>query len=96
MLLDSSTGLDLNQAGTNLRGIDILWDVPGVVSIARLRYEDGTRMEISSCPLHLDVDDLYTLRRMIPRRALALKGWISDTLGCGHGDEYTTAYWVFE
>jgi hypothetical protein len=96
MLLENSTGLDLNNAGKDLQGVDILWDIPHVLTIARVRYANGTRIEFAHCPTHLEGDDIQVGRSMIPVRSMPLKGWPSDTLGCGHDDEYTTAYWIFE
>jgi hypothetical protein len=96
MLIDSSTGLDLNNAGVDLQGVDVLWDVPQVVSVCRVRYMNGTRVEVAFCGANADGEDLQTLRGLIPVRSMPLRGWTSETLGCGHGDEYTTAYWVFE
>ncbi|MFC9231070.1 hypothetical protein ACFTZI_19270 [Streptomyces decoyicus] len=96
MLVDSSTGIDLNNAGADLQGVDVLMDVPQVISVVRVRYANGTRLEISYCGKNTEGEDVQTAREMMPTRAIALKGWYSDTLGCDHGDEYTTAYWVFE
>jgi hypothetical protein len=96
MLLGNSTGIDLNNAGIDLQGVDILWDIPHVLTIARVRYANGTRIEFAHCPVNAECEDVEVGRGMIPHRAMALKGWYSDTLGCGHDDEYTTAYWVFE
>lgn len=96
MTLIDSVGIDLNNAGVDLQGIDLLWDIPGVLSMARLRYRNGTRLEVAYCGANADTDDIRTLRNMIPYRAVPLRGWDSETLGCGHGDEYTTAYWIFE
>lgn len=96
MMVDSSTGIDLNNAGVDLRGIDILWDLPQVISVARLRYANGTRMEFAVCKANADNEDLELARTMTPTRAVPLQGYASNTLGCGHGDEFTTACWVFE
>jgi hypothetical protein len=96
MLVDSSTGLDLNEAGVNLQGVDILMDLPQVLSVARVRYENGTRIEISCCGSSLDAYDIEAVRSHIPIRSMPLRGWPSETLGCRHDDEYTTAYWIFE
>jgi hypothetical protein len=96
MVVDSSTGLDLNSAGVDLQGIDVLWDIPQVISVARLRYANGTRMEFAVCKTNVDSEDLEVARTMSPTRAVPLQGFPSNTLGCGHGDEYTTACWLFE
>jgi hypothetical protein len=96
MLLDSSTGLDLNDCGVNLQGVDILMDVPQVLSVARVRFENGTRIQIAACGSSLDGHDIEAARSFIPISSMPLRGWISETLGCGHDDEYTTAYWIFE
>jgi hypothetical protein len=96
MMIDSSTGIDLNDAGRDLQGVDMLWDIPGVLMVARVRYANGTRLEIAQCSPSMDCEDFQTVRRMIPTRSVPLRGWTSETLGCGHGDEYTTAYWIFE
>jgi hypothetical protein len=96
MLLENSTGLDLNNAGRDLQGVDILWDIPHVLTIARVRYANGTRIEFAYCNTNAEPADVEIGRGMVPRRSMPLRGWYSDTLGCGHGDEYTTAYWVFE
>lgn len=95
MLVDSSQGLDLNDAGADLRGVDILWDVPQVISVVRLRYANGTRMEFAYCRENADEDDFQTARFMTPSGAIPLRGYASETLGCGHDDEFTAAYWVF-
>lgn len=96
MLVDSSTGLDLNSAGTDLQGVDILWDMPQVISVIRLRFTNGTRIETSYCRLNAEEEDFETARTMLPVRSFPIRGNPSDTLGCGHDDEYTTACWVFE
>lgn len=97
MSVDSSTHeIDLNNAGLGLQGVDILLDVPLVISIARVRYENGTRLEFSYCNTNSEHEDIELARSMVPTRAVTLRGWPSNTLACGHGDEYTTAYWVFE
>ncbi len=95
MLVDSSQGLDLNNAGDDLQGIDILWDIPQVISVARLRYANGTRIEFSFCHENSDEEDYEVCRSMWPTGAIPLRGYESDTLGCGHGDEYTNVCWVF-
>jgi hypothetical protein len=96
MLLGNSTGLDLNHAGVDLQGVDILWDLPQILTIARVRYKNGTRIEFAHCRTNAEPEDVELGRGMIPERSMPLRGWHSDTLGCGHGDEYTTAYWIFE
>jgi hypothetical protein len=96
MLLENSNGLDLNNAGRDLQGVDILWDIPHVLTIARVRYANGTRIEFAYCNANAEPADVEVGRGLIPHRSMPLRGWHSDTLGCGHGDEYTTAYWVFE
>ncbi len=95
MLVESSTGLDLNEAGDDLQGVDILWDVPQVISVVRLRYANGTRMETAYCGINADEDDYEVARQYWPAGAVPLRGIQSDTLGCGHGDEYTSVCWVF-
>jgi hypothetical protein len=95
MLVESSQGLDLNSAGDDLQGVDVLWDVPQVISVARLRYANGTRMEFAYCRQNAEEDDFEIARSMSPSNAVPLKGYASDTLGCGHNDEFTTACWVF-
>lgn len=93
---ETSAGLDLNKAGEDLQGVDILWDLPQVISVARLRYANGTRIEVSQCPTNADIEDVNVARTLVPSRAVSLRGWDSETLGCGHGDEQTFAFWVFE
>jgi len=95
MLVESSQGVDLNNAGVDLQGIDILWDIPQVISVARLRYANGTRIEFAYCRQNADEDDFEVARNMAPTPSVPLKSYPSDTLGCGHDDEYTTACWVF-
>jgi hypothetical protein len=95
MLVESSIGIDLNNAGDDLQGVDVLWDVPGVLSVARLRYANGTRMEFAYCGSNSDEDDYEIARSMWPVGAVPLRGYESNTLGCGHADEYTTVCWVF-
>jgi hypothetical protein len=96
MLVDSSTGLDLNNAGVGLQGVDILMDIPQVLTVARIRYANGTRIEVAHCGTNMDGEDTEALRALIPPRTMPLRGWHSETLVCGHGDEYTTAYWAFD
>jgi hypothetical protein len=96
MLLENSTGIDLNRAGVDLQGVDILWDIPQVLTIARVRFKNGTRIEFAYCQRNAEPEDVELGRALIPPTSAPLRGWHSDTLGCGHGDEYTTAYWVFE
>jgi hypothetical protein len=96
MLLGNSTGIDLNTAGRELQEVDVLWDIPHVLTVARARYLNGTRYQFSFCGMNGEPEDIAIGRGMIPRSAMPLRGWPSDTLGCDHGDEYTTAYWVYE
>lgn len=96
MLLENSTGLDLNNAGRDLQGVDILWDMPQVLTLARVRFANGTRYQFTYCAANIEGDDVSEGRGLIPTRAMPLRGWHSDSLGCGHDDEYTTSYWVFE
>ncbi|WP_326827327.1 hypothetical protein [Streptomyces sp. NBC_01751] len=96
MMLVDTFGLDLNDAGIDLQGIDILWDVPQVISVARIRFSNGTRLEIAHCPRYSDGHDMQLAREMIPNNALRLRAVDTDTLGCMHGDEYTVAFWIFE
>jgi hypothetical protein len=96
MLVNESTGIDLNEAGVDLQGVDILWDVPQIVSVARIRYANGTRLEIAYCPTNAEAEERNLGSNMIPDIAVRLRGYASDTLGCGHGDEHTWAYWLFE
>ncbi|MFF0481089.1 hypothetical protein [Streptomyces sp. NPDC004435] len=95
MLVDSSIGVDLNNAGDDLQGVDILWDVPQVITVARLRYANGTRMEYTFCNTNADEEDYDVTRSLWPVGAIPLRGYESDTLGCGHGDEYTSVAWIF-
>lgn len=96
MLVEHSTGLDLNDAGETIQGVDILFDIPQVISVARLRYRNGTRIELSYCATNSDAEDMNLARGLVPHSAIRLRGWDSDTLGCSHGDEHTFAFWVFE
>ena len=96
MLLEHSTGLDLNSPEEQPIGIDILWDVPQVISVARIRYPNGTRVELSYCPTNSDDEDMNIARCMIPSRAMRLRGFDSAVLGCDCMDEHTFAFWIFE
>lgn len=96
MLLGNSTGIDLNTAGRNLQGVDILWDIPHVLTVARVRFSNGTRYQFTHCGMNTEPEDIAIGRGLIPRSGMPLRGWPSETLGCGHDDEYTTAYWVYE
>ncbi|MFD3464841.1 hypothetical protein ACFWWM_00440 [Streptomyces sp. NPDC058682] len=96
MLKNRTGDVDLGAAGIDLQEIDILWDVPQVISVARLRFSNGTRYEVAVCPKHVDRFDIDAGRALIPEQAMRVPGADVDTLGCEHGDEYTFAFWVFE
>jgi hypothetical protein len=96
MLVNESTGLDLNSVGVDLQGVDILWDVPQIVSVARIRYSNGTRLEIAYCPINAETEERNIALTMVPDCATRLRGYPSSTLGCGHEDEHTWAYWLFD
>ncbi|MFF1776988.1 hypothetical protein [Streptomyces virginiae] len=95
MLTDSSTAIDLNDAGVDLQEIDLLWDIPHVLTLARVRYANGTRYEFAYCRQNAEEWDFEVAREMVPHDTIPLQGWPSDTLGCGHKDEITSACWAY-
>jgi hypothetical protein len=96
MLVDETGGPELaevNGFGAE-DDIDVLWDVPEVISVVRVRFPNGARYEAAMCPKNVDQDDIETARTLIPDGALRIKAPRTDVLGCGHADEYCFAFWV--
>ncbi|MET9729308.1 hypothetical protein ABZZ79_01190 [Streptomyces sp. NPDC006458] len=80
----------------DLIDVDVLVDIPSVISLARLRYEGGTLFEMAWCPNGVGVDDVNAVEPLIPQRSIRLGARISDTLGCPCKDEVTYSLWLFE
>lgn len=76
--------------------VDILVDVPALMSLARLRQRTGTLYEVATCATNVDEDDLNALLALVPQRALRLGSTATETLGCQCRDELTYRYWLFE
>ncbi|MDG9711123.1 hypothetical protein [Streptomyces sp. DH10] len=91
------TAIDLETIRRmTLIGADVLVDYPHLISLARLRYREGTLFELAWCPKSTDVDDFNMVEPFLPQRALRLGARRSDGLGCSCNDEITYSYWLFE
>lgn len=94
MLLNSLLGLDLANAKVEPQGIDVLWDVPEVAQVARVRYGHGTRFEIAVCPMNVDAEDMEVVTTLVPQGGVpTLAAVPPDSLGCGHDDALSFAFW---
>ncbi|MFB7185232.1 hypothetical protein ACFCZT_07910 [Streptomyces sp. NPDC056230] len=92
-------GYDPNTVGHDIvdaDDVDVLVDVPGLMSLARLRQKNGTLYEVTTCATNVDAEDLDALLALVPQRALRLGSSETETLGCECGDETTYRLWLFE
>jgi hypothetical protein len=90
---DVDYGEPLEDFGIDLQGVDLLADYPGLWSVARLRYSNGTRYEYTFCAVCCDVDDLNIGNTLIPDFTLRVGSYVTDTLGACEGHEVTNAFW---
>ena len=75
---------------------DVLVDVPQLMSLARLRYENGTLYEAAVCLPSTNTEDFNSLDSLIPQAAIRLGSRRGMTLGCPCGEELIFSFWHFE
>ena len=70
---------------------DVLMDVPGVITVARLRFAHGTRYEIALTG-HADSYELSAAFGLLPLARIFLRS--EDTNTHGTGGEVALLWWV--
>lgn len=79
--------------GTDLRGVDILVDVPGVLTIAAMHYSNGTMHELAITDA-AEPEDFNLVSPHIPYGAIWVSSHESVTHGLEIAWEVTHCLWV--
>jgi hypothetical protein len=79
--------------GADLQDVDVIIDVPGIISVAVLKYANGAVYEMAVTS-NAEPDDLALARFNIPAGTLWLGPEETNTHGLTDGWETTWRFWV--
>lgn len=95
MIVSGETAAGISVRKGTLIECDVLEDMPGIFTAARIRYDNGTEYRITHSEF-IEPDELSgILAAYVPPFRVLLNIEKTDSLGCCE-DERTLVFWVME